>query len=143
MSSATFAERNIEDPAFMSDPLFCHLRTTHGPAKVNQEVQVRLSVEALLTTAESMEAAGFIITQAIAEKMSNMMSLAAADVDTSQSLSTYGVDSLVAVDRRSWFGKVIGADVSILDILDRINIDELGMIAAKKSTLVSVNELKA
>lgn len=143
ISSATFTERNIEEPAFMSDPLFCHLRTTQGPTKVNQEVQVRSSVVALLTTAESMEAAGSIITQAIAEKMSNMMSLAAADVDTSQSLSTYGVDSLVAVGLRSWVGKMIGADVSILDILGRTNIIELGMIAAQKSTLVSVKRLKA
>ncbi|KAE9966490.1 hypothetical protein EG328_008894 [Venturia inaequalis] len=127
ISSATFAERNIQEPAFMSDPLFCHLRATQGHTKVNRE---------------SMQAAGSIITQAIAEKMSSMMSLAAADVDTSQSLSIYGVDSLVAVGLRSWFGKADGADVSILDILGRISIGELGMIAAQKSTLVAVKEMK-
>lgn len=142
ISSATFTARNIQEPAFMSNPLFCHLRATQGPTKVNREVQVVSSVEALLTTAESMKAAGSIVTQAIAEKMSSMMSLAAADVDTSQSLSMYGVDSLVAVGLRSWFGKAVGADVSILDILGRISIEELGMIAAQKSTLVVVRELQ-
>ncbi|KAE9962826.1 hypothetical protein BLS_009972 [Venturia inaequalis] len=128
ISSATFAERNIQEPAFMSIEKYKHDRP--------------YSVEALLTTAESMQAAGSIITQAIAEKMSSMMSLAAADVDTSQSLSIYGVDSLVAVGLRSWFGKADGADVSILDILGRISIGELGMIAAQKSTLVAVKEMK-
>ena len=41
----------------------------------------------------------------------------AGDVDTGKPLYAYGVDSLLAVELRNWFGKEIGAEVAIFDIM--------------------------
>ena len=61
----------------------------------------------------------------------------ADDIDPNQPLTKYGIDSLVAVDLRSWVRKEIDANVSPFDILGARSIHELASKIAKTSNLMS------
>ncbi|KAI0569631.1 Beta-ketoacyl synthase domain-containing protein [Pyrenophora tritici-repentis] len=56
------------------------------------------------------------ITKALTERLAQLMMLPVTDVDPNEPLSAYGVDSLVAVELRSWILKELSVQVSTLDI---------------------------
>jgi KR domain/Phosphopantetheine attachment site len=138
ISTGQFAERGVPQPAFMADPLFKQLHTAREVTETSKKDKGGLSIVVLLASAKSLDAAASSVAQAITQKMSDMMSLVDADIDTSQTLQSYGVDSLVAVGIRSWIKKEILADISVLDILGRGSIDDLSMIIATQSKLVNI-----
>lgn len=59
-------------------------------------------------------------------------------MERSNSMLVYGVDSLAAVEIRTWFKNVVGADLSVFDILSNHSIEAVGMIAVKRSRHVHV-----
>jgi acyl carrier protein len=56
------------------------------------------------------------ITKALTERLAQLMMLPVTDVDPNEPLSAYGVDSLVAVELRSWILKELKVQVSTSDI---------------------------
>ncbi|KAL8793204.1 MAG: hypothetical protein Q9195_004234 [Heterodermia aff. obscurata] len=53
-------------------------------------------------------------------------------LDLSLTLSAAGVDSLVAIELRNWWKQNLGADVSVLELMDGGSIYRLGEMAAKR-----------
>jgi len=53
------------------------------------------------------------------------------ELDTSQSLTNSGLDSLIAIELRSWWKASFGFDISILEMLGFGSVDALGEHAAK------------
>lgn len=59
------------------------------------------------------------------------------DVDIHAPLSTFGVDSLVAVEIRGWLKRELAADVAVFEILGGASLMSLGMtVAGGRSALV-------
>lgn len=56
------------------------------------------------------------VTKALTERLAKLMMLPVSDVDPDEPLSAYGVDSLVAVELRSWILKEMSVQVSTSDI---------------------------
>jgi acyl carrier protein len=56
------------------------------------------------------------ITKALTERLAQLMMLPVTDVDPNEPLSAYGVDSLVAVELRSWILKELSVQVSTSEI---------------------------
>ncbi|KAK8095752.1 Lovastatin diketide synthase LovF [Apiospora kogelbergensis] len=54
---------------------------------------------------------------------------AAEDIDTVRQLSDYGVDSLMAVELRSWLSRDFSADITVFDILGGASIAMIGQLA--------------
>jgi len=54
------------------------------------------------------------------------------DVDTSLGLADLGVDSLLAIDMRLWWKQVFGFDISVLEMLGRGTLEQLGKVAADR-----------
>lgn len=77
-----------------------------------------------------------IVTEAIINKLSEMFLLPPHDFDSSQPVSKYGVDSLVAVELRNWLVGHVQADMSIFDVLQSTSISALASKAAIKSRQV-------
>jgi aryl carrier-like protein len=73
----------------------------------------------------SADCAGFFTAQ-IRIQLAHMLLLSEEDVDTSQPLSAIGLDSLVAVEMRTWWKLHFGTDVSVLELLDTGSIEQLG-----------------
>ena len=83
---------------------------------------------ASITLAEAASA----ITAALVVKVADVFNIIVSEIDPSQPLSYYGVDSLVAVELRNWLGSVTKAKVSIFE-LQSASVTEFGELVARKS----------
>lgn len=134
--------KGIEDPGWMHDPLFKHLyqiRTLEGNSGSTQE---STNYGLLLAAADTIQAAADIINDAIVHKLCKALMLEASDVDSSKPLHELGVDSLVAVELRTWFLKDLGAEVAVFDMMSEGSIRALALLVAGRSNLVNVVEAK-
>lgn len=66
-----------------------------------------------------------ILTEAFVEKVSAVLGITAESITPSNALSGYGLDSIVAVESRKWFAKVVEVDVSLFDVLGAASIAAL------------------
>jgi hypothetical protein len=74
---------------------------------------------------------------ALAQKLAKLMVVSAGDIDVGKSISTYGVDSLTAVEVRAWSFRELQRDISIFDIMSNIPIASLARTMVKKSKIVA------
>ncbi len=91
-----------------------------------------------LGAATSVDEAVFLIFKAIQLKLAKLLSIAADDIDPDKSISSSGVDSLVATEFRTWVAKALKADVPILDIMGTSSIHMFSEKVASVSKLVQV-----
>ncbi|PLN82692.1 polyketide synthase [Aspergillus taichungensis] len=75
-----------------------------------------------------------LVLQALAIKLARAMSIPPEDIMPNKPLSAYGVDSLMAVDLRNWFGKEFGATVAVFEIMGGVTISAIADLVATKST---------
>jgi aryl carrier-like protein len=52
-------------------------------------------------------------------------------IDVKQSLSAFGVDSLVAIEIRNWWRQSLGLEISVLEIMNSGSIERLGKNASE------------
>lgn len=74
-----------------------------------------------------------IVRRALANKLARAMSISPEDVELNKPLSAYGVDSLMAVELRNWFGKEFGATVAVFDILGGAPISKIAELVTTRS----------
>lgn len=74
----------------------------------------KVSVKSQLSTAEGAEDAKSVVTEAVVAKIAEVTSLPVENVSPERSVSDLGVDSLVAVEFRSWMNKEL--DVTLVRI---------------------------
>ncbi|KAI0483452.1 putative polyketide synthase [Xylaria cf. heliscus] len=84
-----------------------------------------------------------VICTSLTKKLAEMFMRPDTDFDSSQPLSKYGVDSLVAIELRNWLVAVTKADVSLFDVLQSKSLAELALLTAGKSTTVAQAGLQA
>ncbi|KAF4628668.1 hypothetical protein G7Y89_g9483 [Cudoniella acicularis] len=89
----------------------------------------------LFAESESMAEAGTIAAQALIKKLSRTLSTLQDDVDLGKPLHIYGVDSLLAVDLKSWIGKEFGADVPVFEFQGGATFNSVGMLIASRSKM--------
>ncbi|KAI0570571.1 Mycocerosic acid synthase [Pyrenophora tritici-repentis] len=135
-SSAYFVQRGLPPPAFMQFPFFSHLLPSAGVHNTDGEKEIDFPINDLLKTADSLQTAGDAVSKAIGWKLSRVMSIPTEDIDLDRSLTSYGVDSLVTVDFRTWIMKDMAAIVQASDILSEKSMLQLGTEIAKLSSLV-------
>ena len=90
----------------------------------------------MLADVASLAAAADLVRDALAAKLAKSLMMPVKDLDTGKSVSTFGVDSLVAVEVRNWSSRKCKADVSIFDVLSNVPLTALtGKIAAKSKLI--------
>ena len=109
---ASLQARGLKEPHRMQRWTFRHLHGM-GQAKNEDTPSSEQSVDyaASLREASSLEDAGLVVMECLLQKLSKSLSMPRDDIDTSKSLHAYGVDSLLAVELRSYFAKELSADV--------------------------------
>ncbi|TDZ10621.1 Reducing polyketide synthase pksF [Colletotrichum sidae] len=131
-------------PTWGSDPLFSHLRlgsagdnnnNDRDSADASHTPRRAVNHRALLAGAASRDEAGGVVLDALLLKVARMLSVEAADLDTSRPLHAYGIDSLVAVELRAWLARELGADVSVLDVMNDSSLARLAETATERSSL--------
>ncbi|OQD63284.1 hypothetical protein PENPOL_c010G08089 [Penicillium polonicum] len=127
-------------PAWTLDPRFSH----YLPAtNLRNKVVARSGQEDLKerfldvsTEAETVE----ITQEAFSGKLETMMQLPAGSVSVQVSLIELGIDSLVAVDIRTWFLRELGVDIPVLKILGGDSIAQICTNAAKQLLAQKVDQ---
>ena len=94
----------------------------------------KVNTAALLRASESMDEAASSVSASLAKKLPSTLSIPQENMEKTNPMHAFGVDSLVALEIRNWFAKEIGADVSVFEILGNENINDLGLEAAGRSS---------
>lgn len=131
-------QRGVPPLTYLSYPLFTHLNTQstglvhsgHG-----DDDAAHLAVMALSHASTRDEAVG-IVREGIRHKLASLLAVPLENVDPAKSVSSNGVDSLVAMEFRTWVVKDLGADVPLLDIMGTSIVSAISERIAKISTLV-------
>jgi len=84
-----------------------------------------------------------LVAAAMAAKLAKLMMVAAEDIDLGKPISTYGVDSLTAVEIRAWSFRELQSDISIFDIMSNVPISALARTIVARSKFVTKEIVEA
>lgn len=130
-----YHERGVPPPSYLGYPLFTHLRKTSASRSQNPEENPTYLVQALLSAASTLEEAVNVVTQGIRNKLASLLAIPVGNIDPAKSISSNGVDSLVAMEFRTWLVKDLGADIPLLDIMGTSSITTISHKIASVSKL--------
>ncbi|KAK6837517.1 hypothetical protein RU639_001449 [Aspergillus parasiticus] len=74
------------------------------------------------------------VTRALSAKLSRALALDEKDIDPDKHISTYSVDSLGAVELRTWFASELKANIAVFDIIGS-TVATIAQLAASRSKL--------
>jgi hypothetical protein len=129
------APLGIAQPDWMQDPLFSQFGQLETDVAVDQGGLAVKEVKyaTLIAGAASLAEAEGVVLEALLLKLSRVLSVDLSNLDPSKPLHAYGVDSLVAVDVRSWMLKDLGSEVSVFDMNSKASINHLAKTATDKN----------
>ncbi|QKX63146.1 uncharacterized protein TRUGW13939_10315 [Talaromyces rugulosus] len=111
--------------AWHFDPRFSHHTiSSQDSADVDKSGSAQ-TVQDLIRESQSLESVAQTIRESFATQLESMLRLEAGTVNTEKSIIDLGVDSLVAVEVRSWFLKEVGKDMPVLKVLGGASIAAL------------------
>ncbi|KAK7937187.1 uncharacterized protein PG986_014055 [Apiospora aurea] len=127
----------------LSLPFYKHIFTGADDSDKQQAIGDEKSLEAAqrrrdFVSAESTADAGVIVSQALLQRLVAMTPGLRDRMDAKhldEPVQTFGVDSLQAIELRSWFGQEFAADVPIFVILGDETLASIGLLVAGKSRL--------
>ncbi|KAK0710384.1 hypothetical protein B0T21DRAFT_340648 [Apiosordaria backusii] len=112
---------------WQSDPRFCHYTRSdddHHEDSENTGSQ-QLSLKEQINRTETHEDLAEMLVQAFLKRLQSQLKLAVGAVTADHSIIELGVDSLAAVEIRSWVWKTLGHDVAVMKILSGMTIGQL------------------
>ncbi|KAL6720039.1 hypothetical protein ACLMJK_001960 [Lecanora helva] len=123
-------------PWWFNDAKFAHIKhvDTHQVTLETEEDTQQL--QTLLSQATSMDTAAEIVATALIRKLAKSLMVDVEDIEPSKPISRFGVDSLLAVEVRSWLFTDMQADVSVFQLLSNVPISELVRTIASKAKCV-------
>ncbi|KAI1739761.1 hypothetical protein F4680DRAFT_466265 [Xylaria scruposa] len=90
-------------------------------------------VETLFAQAKSKEDRLAIVISAFKKKLARALWIEAEEIDTRRGLSNYGVDSLMAVELRSWIRRDFYAAVTVFEIMGGTNIAAIAELVVERT----------
>ncbi|KAL3426455.1 beta-ketoacyl synthase domain-containing protein [Phlyctema vagabunda] len=134
-----YHQRGIPMPTYLSYPLFTQLRNQSTSGDLSSGEDSAFLTQALLSTATTLTEATDIVGNALRFKLSSLLSIPIDNIDPAKSVSSNGVDSLVAMEFRTYLAKNIGADIPLLDIMGTDSIQTLSGKIAGLSKMVQIS----
>ncbi|VUC24936.1 unnamed protein product [Clonostachys rosea] len=128
-----FKRVDIPEPYWLSEARFLPLKAGSDPGQDSQGSGDQ-DFETELSRVSSLASAVEIVLTGIMQRLAKLTNRALEDLDSSQSPSTYGVDSLVAVELRNWISNQLKSTVSIFEIVGKRSVAELAEIIASQSS---------
>ncbi|KAJ6002955.1 lovastatin nonaketide synthase [Penicillium sp. IBT 35674x] len=117
--------------SWIHNPRLSHLRLRSGGTAGNKETGGFMSVKERLLGANRLEDMLHIILDAFVTKLSVILQLPMDSIDILSPLIDLGVDSLVALDIRSWFMKSLSVEVPLLEILSGSTVSDIASYATQ------------
>ncbi|KAJ5154650.1 uncharacterized protein N7500_010089 [Penicillium coprophilum] len=133
--SGIAAFSNHEDIPWRKEARFADLSRYQSSYSTLQGKENRsiVSLKERLSFCSSRSAAVEFIIHALAMKLSNIFMIPESDINIKLPLAEYGVDSLVAVELRSWLVQSAKADISIFDLTTSQSLSALAEIIVDQS----------
>lgn len=128
-----YRQRGIPPPTYISYPMFRHLQSSSDSRSASSDEDPTQMVQGLLAAAATLEDAAEVVSTGIRNKLSALLSIPAAHIEPTKSISSNGVDSLVAMEFRTWLSKSLGADIPLLEITGSNSIIVLSTKVARVS----------
>ena len=125
-----------KDLYWADKPLFQNLYANHDFNGGSESSAGHRDLHASLRSADFPVECTSILTAAFVDKVSAVSGVDVDQIQPSNPLSAYGLDSLVAVELRKWFAKAVGVDVAMFDILGSKTINAL---LAKAVAMIGTN----
>ncbi|KAJ5272907.1 polyketide synthase [Penicillium angulare] len=126
----------LEKPFYIEDPRFAILNKLHLDGIESNEEKTE-SLEFKLSQCQSLRDVSDVTTATLCERLARGLQTDVGNIDASKPLHTYGVDSLMAVDIRTWALTEAKAEIALFDILSGISIAGLARKIATVSKAVS------
>ncbi|KAE8386150.1 hypothetical protein BDV23DRAFT_187535 [Aspergillus alliaceus] len=123
------------------EPRFSHMQSSSDQSTAWGDSEEAPSLDRLrvkLRQVKTMDDAIEMISEGIISKLSALSMVPINDIQLSQTLSSYGIDSLVAVELRNWIFSELDTTVSVLEILANDAISSFAEKVASKSKLLNV-----
>lgn len=129
------------DAFWMNDPKCAILKQnfTAAASKANNGYSPSRASQSLadaIKEQKDLEGVKKVAVEGLIRKVSAMLMRPEGDIRTTTSLANYGVDSLVAIEFRSWIARELGATLQILEILAADSLMKLVNIIVKRSKLI-------
>ncbi|ETS76597.1 hypothetical protein PFICI_11984 [Pestalotiopsis fici W106-1] len=124
-------------PPSMHYPLFDGFRV--DPSRINggggslNSVPETQSASARFRAATSFEEKYHAVIDALRDKLARGLDVELSDVDIGRPVSSYGVDSLMAVELRNWMRKDYNVDIAVFDILGGTTVTGLSRLVATRA----------
>lgn len=132
-------EANI-DAFWMNDPkcaiLKQNFKAAAGKANGYSPSRTSQSLADAIKEQRDLEGVKKVIVEGLIRKISAMLMRPEGDVRTTTSLAHYGLDSLVAIEFRSWIARELGATLEVLNILAADSIVNLANNIVERSMLI-------
>ncbi|KAI1826640.1 hypothetical protein F4861DRAFT_536951 [Xylaria intraflava] len=142
-------ESGIENPVFLRDPKFSILTQTGLDSGFLDQVEgaetgagdkakrdVSRDMREALARSASREEAHRLIVEGMRARVARLLQIDVADIEVKRPMHSYGVDSLVAVELRTWLFQELKANVSIFDLTATMPMESLGLLVLKRSDAV-------
>ncbi|KAK0663405.1 putative polyketide synthase [Cercophora samala] len=109
-----------------SDPRFCHFTRSDDEHQEESDTgSEQLSLKEQVSRGQTQEDLAEILMAAFIKRLQSQLKLAEGTVTAEQSLIELGVDSLAAVEIRSWVWRSLGHNVAVMKILSGMTITQL------------------
>lgn len=133
-----YIDKGIELPSLLSQRLYASIarlgsHSSDGRLSNTQDSD-GVNYFKAFRSATSADEASAVVLSALTSKLSRALSVAPEDLDPSKPLHQYGVDSLVAVELRNWFGKEFEASVTVLKIMNAVDVRAVAALIVIEST---------
>jgi acyl carrier protein len=130
-------ERALQSLAFLRYPMYNHMHSHENVQGVEAKADDAVyPASTLLTAARNLDEAVTVVTTGIRHKIATMLSIAVDVIDAAHSISSYGIDSLSAIEVRTWLVKDLGADIPFLQLVGTASIKTISEKVVGLSKLV-------
>lgn len=130
---ADFLAKGQSPPAILERPLFASFARIVGADAAQTKTGLAADPSTLFRAATSDEDKVRVVITSLVAKLARAMSMSPEDVELSKPLSSYGVDSLMAVELRNWMRRDFGAPLAVFDIMGGVPISSVGELVVAKS----------
>ncbi|KAL2161069.1 hypothetical protein VTH06DRAFT_8782 [Thermothelomyces fergusii] len=134
--------RDGQWPYYASDARFAHLKAESLAEAEREGLVPRQAVSpgAAFRAADSDKEATHIAAQGVAEKLSEVLTIAVEDLDVARNITSYGLDSLTAIELRNWIAKEFRTNLQILELLSSGTINDLAGLIVQKTRTACADE---
>lgn len=137
LTPSQFISQGLEVPPWAQTPTFSPLAYIGlDDVLPTSVVSSHVDFGAQLRVAESADQAKEVVLTAVTTKLAKALGINIIDIDTNKPFHAYGVDSLLAVELRNWFGKELGTNIAVYDIMGAESILAMSFVAAANSSMV-------